>query len=1069
MLKHLFLSLCMLFVICGSATANNALWWEGEDLVKSDLPKSDIKQSDIVKVRLSNMDFLACFIKAKNDPIGKTYTIEYSLNIPEDSEYTLYAREYLRGLASPWSYRFDDGKWIKVTKEHPFMSGTLTELSPNNVNLVWCEYGKQKLTKGKHKFEIKIFEKETKGYTVAFDAFLLSDTPFKPNIANGWRKPDLLSKYEFVIPYHWLEGESSKTNNFSNSLNEITSESEYLSANKWLVCNENGGNATKTYKAEWNFISQMHGIFNLWIREYDKKNSSPFSYKINDGSWMKSSNNLPQFDLLTFDKNTSCGWVSYGRVNLIEGENTFKIKCNTPLADGKIKLAIDSILFIADSSYTPHGKVKPGETLPIQKGWFALTSSKDEKKSNSVFKKMSLNESQSGSHGACKVGKNGFEFEDGTKVKFWGMNVYEQIKMDDALLDAFVADAALRGINLFRVNGPLCSADKPYLGKVDPYLLNRLFYFIAACKKNGIYVALANYNPKDYYISRKDHSHPYGMLYYSKNFRKKYKKWARFLLKENPYTQLAICDDPTVVWFEIKNGDDILSDSLERISPKEKEKLEKKYTKWLLEEYGESSQIILSWSSPQKLHPVITEDGSIGNYTFRLFPYSKYEKNIIQDKRFDYLNKRKIDQLKFISKNYDKVNKELISYLKKKCQFKGAISVGNSSPVNPSVLNAVDAHIKVRGDIIAYNRFVKPIMPEDMTKPLLPGSFLKSSSVLRNPFLSPVIKPSVKNKANVVTETAWMYPNACRGESVPFVAAYASLQGHDTYLWYMANSKIWSGRLNKFSTQTPSILGQFPGYALMFRRGDISEAKPVLHYQLNYNDVLSLKDNKFDIDSLKTQTTLKKIPKYSKDELNPFALLVGKVDCYFAKKSSDRTFVYQAKDFNKYVKSRKGIIKSLTNQLYLNFKKGQLTINSPKAQAFIGFTRKRLNKQLKDVTISMENSYGNVLVISIDNKPIASSSHIFIQAFTKEKNNGFEKEKVRNKNFYRTLNLGEFPVVVKNISAKVQFDNISSPDSWDIWSLDADGNRMNKLTSDSDDNLVVKLPEDSMYVELVKK
>ena len=1069
MLKHLFVSLCMLFVVCGSVSANNALWWEGENVVKSDLPKSDITHKNIVKERLSNMDFLTCFIKAKKEPIGKTFTVEYSLNMPENSEYTLYAREYLRSLSSPWSYRFDDGKWTKVTKDHPFMSGTLTELSPNNVNLVWCEYGKQKLTKGKHKFEIKISEKESLGYTAAFDAFLLTDSKFQPNIANGWRKPDFLSKYEFVTPYHWLEGENCKTNNFTNSLDEIPEESEYLSADKWLICNEKNGNATKLYKAEWNFIAQMNGTFNLWIREYDKKQESPFSYKINNGTWVKSSNNFPQFDLLTFEKNTSCGWVSYGKVNIVEGKNTFKIKCNTPLVDGSIKLAIDSILFIADSSYTPHGKVKPGKKLATQKGWFALTNPQNENNSKSVFKKMSLNESRSGKHGACKVGKNGFEFEDGTKVKFWGMNVYEQIKMDNASLDEFVADAALKGINLFRVNGSLSSSDKPYLGKVDPFLLDRLFYFISACKKNGIYVALANYNPKDYFISQKDKSHPFGMLYYSKNFRKKYKKWARFILKENPYTQLAICDDPTVAWFEIKNGNDILNDSLETISPKEKEKLEKKYTKWLFKKYGESSQIIQSWSSPQKLHPVITEDGSVGNYIFRLFPYSKYDKNIIQDKRFDYLNKRKIDQLKFISKNYDKVNKELIDYLKNKCQFKGSISVGNSSPVNPTVLNAIDAHIKVQGDIIAYNRFVKPKMPEDMTKPLLPGSFLKSKSVLRNPFLSPVIKPSLKNKANVVTETAWMYPNACRGEAVPFIAAYASLQGHDTYLWYMANSKNWSSRLNKFTTQTPSILGQFPGYALMFRRGDISEAKPVLHYQLNYNDILSLKGNKFDIDNLKDQSTLKKIPKYTTNQLNPFALLVGKVDCYFAKKKSDKTFVYQAKDFNKYVKTKKGIIKSLTNQLYLNYKKGQLTINSPKAQAFIGFTKKKLNKQLKDVTISMDNPYGNVLVISIDNKPIATSSHIFIQAFTKEKNNGFEKEKVRNKNFYRIVKLGEFPIVVKNISAKVQFDNFTSPNSWDIWSLDANGNRMNKLTSASNDNLVVELPEDSMYIELIKK
>ena len=1069
MLKRQFVLFYVLFVVCTSVIAGNAVWWEGEDAVKNNLPKSDINLSDVATTRLSNFNWISYFKKAEKEPIGKSYNIEYSIEVPEDSEYSLYVRECLRGVASPWSYRFDDGKWNEVNKDHAFISGTLTEVSSKNINLVWSKYGKEKLTKGKHKLEIKISEKKAKGYAVAFDAFLLSDEAFQPNITNGWRKPDLLSKYEFVTPYYWLEGEKNKENNFSNSIKEIPEESEYLSADKWLVCDEIPNTPSKKFKSEWTFTSQMSGTFFLWIREYDKKNESSFSYRINTDSWVLTSNKSAQFGTLQFTENASCGWVSYGKITLKEGENTFKIKSNTPLANGRVKLAIDSILFIADSNYTPHGKFKPGKIPNIPEGWFALSETKNTNKTESIFTKMYLNEKRTNRHGFCKSGKNGFEFEDGSKARFWGMNVYDQIKMGNSSIDAFVKDAALRGINLFRIKGSLCNLEKETFGKVDPFLLDRLFYFIGACRKNGIYVALANYNPSDYVVSKKDKSHPYGMLYYSKNYRKKYKKWAKFLLKENPYTQLAICEDPTIVWFEINNDDGVLNDALEQISSKEKEKLEKKYTKWLFDKYGESSQIIQAWSYPQKLHPIITQDGNVGNYTFRLFPYSKYNKNIIKDGRFDYLNKRKIDQLKFISKIYDKVNKELVKFIKKKCLFKGSVSVGNSTPVNPEILNAVNVHMKIQGDIIACNSFVKPLMPEDITKPLLPGSFLKSYSILRNPFLSPVIKPIVKNKANVVTETAWMYPNSYSGESIPFISAYASLQGHDAYLWYMSDSNIWAGRLKTLSTQVPSVLGQFPGYSLMFRRGDIAEAKPVLHYQLNYNDVLSLKDNQFDMESLKNQVTLKKVPKYDKNQLNPFAFLVGKVDCYFAKKKNDKTFIYQAKDFKKYVKTKKGTIKSLTNELYLNYRKGQLTINAPKAQAFIGFTGKKLNKHLKDVSISMNNSYGNVLVISIDNKPIKSSSHIFIQAFSKEKNNGFKKEKVRNKNFYRTVKLGGYPVIVKNISATVVFDNIDSPDNWEIWKLDRNGYRTEKLTSASNDTLTVELPEDSMYIELKKK
>jgi len=1070
MLKCFGTMFCILMVAGCSVFADSAVWWESENFTKSTFPEANKIEKDLSNTKLSKLKWLSCSVKKPKDDI-KDFSAEYVINVPEDGEYTFYAREYLRSLASPWAYRFDTEKWQNVDKSHTFISGTLTNLGPKDVTLLWCRYNTIKLKKGKHKFEIKIFPKENGEFVAGFDLFFLTDTAFTPDISNGWRKPEIMSQYEFITPYIWLEGEASLENNFKDNLKVIPRESDKLSDNKWLLCNLAENNSNTEFKSEWKFTIQMTGTYYLWIRELGKNTESPFSYKINNSYWMESSYKLPSFDYEALTETVSSCWVLYGEVALKEGDNKFKIKFSKPGVNGEIKVAIDSILLIADKNYVPHGKEKPGIAKKIPSDWFACQhTDKVKHDGESLFQKMSLNEKPAGCHGFCKVGKDGFEFEDGTKPKFWGINVYNQLKMNDEYIEKFVENAAARGVNLMRVKGTLCDPNKDKFGKVDKYMLNRLFYFISVCHNHGVYVALANYDPNDYAISSKDKSHPYGMLYYSKRYRTLYKKWAKFLLKENPYNQLSICDDPTVVWFEIQNGDGLLNDNLEQIPAKTKEVFEKQFKKWLLQKYGESSQIIQRWSSPQKLHPITQKDGSTGHYVFRMFPYKEYAKNIILNPRSDYLNKRKKDQLTYVSSKMEKINKQLIKHIKNKCQFKGAVSTGNGKVIDQEIIGAVDTYLKNTGDIVSSTSFVNPLKPENMNKQLLPETtFLKSYSILKNPFRSPIIRPIVKNKATVVSETNWRFPNACRGESVPFIAAYSSLQGHDTYLWYMADDIKWQNAITKNGVQTPAILGQFPGYALMFRRGDIKEGKYILHYQLNYKDILDLKGNGFDLKPLKKQLKLIDIPEYEKESLNPFAFMIGRIDCFFTKNQNYKTFVYEPENLGKYIKKKKGTVKSITKELTLNWKKGQLTINSPKAQAFVGFTGKKMRKSLKDITLSMQNIFGNILVISLDDKPISKSSHILIQAFTKERNTGWKTEKVTEKNFRRLNALGGYPILVSNVRANVQFNSLSTSDAWKIWKLDSDGYRTEELQWTNKDNALLELPEDSMYVELIRK
>ena len=1071
MLKYIVIAVCSVIFINSAILAGSATWWEGESAAKNDFVKSDWLDKTIKKTRLSKMQWLSCYVKTDDADKKESYSAEYEIEVPADGEYNFWAREFYRRTGSPWKFRFDDGKWTEVKKDHPYKN--LADLGRDR-SLVWCDYGKVKLTKGKHKFELQISERPGKGFQAGFDAFLLTEEPFSPD---GWQKPDVLSASEYIGTYLWLEGEDGE-NNFKNKGGKVIGKSPQLSKKKWLVCSTSSGDdPADGFVAKWKFISPIGASFYLWIREFNKKEESPFLYRLNEGKWKKSLPSMSAFDRVDLTKETSLCWVNYKKVYVQEGENTLEIKINGENKKGDIKLAIDCIL-LSMEPYFPQGKLKPDTKIIPTKGSFVFRPLGDSlsTKNVSAFDLRKLNDSKTGAHGFLKVDDKGFVFADGTRPRFWGVNVYDPIKMGDDSIEFFVKQLAKFGVNLIRIKGSLCNPDTKKFGVCDPELLDRLFFFLAECQKNGVYVVLANYNPSDYVITPSDgyegytkketHVHPCGLLYINEKYRRTYKKWAKFLRKRNPYNNLRLYKDPTIAWFEIQSGKGILSDNFTKLPKAQKTILDKRFNAWLKKRYGDLPYALRSWSTAKKYHPVKEEDGRKGARCYRILPFGEFKRSVLTNEDQNHFNKRKMDQMRFITEFGNEINNGLIDYLRKECKFKGLISVGSSSTAAPLILGGIDAYMKSQGKIISGSAFINPWKPKNLNKVLKTGSFIESKTVLKNPFLSPVIRPVYKGNANVVSEVSWSFPNKYRGEAVPFVSAYASLHGSSTYLWYKADSNAWISRLGKNTVQSPATMGMFPGYALMFRRGDIKEGRAVISQKLSLEDVYGLQGDGLYLKKFMKKKKIGKLSDFNGLN-NPFAYLIGKVECELVLKG--KNFKMNNLPVSKFVDSKKGTVKSSTGELKLNYKYGQLTINTPKSQALIGFTSKKSTAKLKDVNIKLTNRFGNVLVISLDNKPIAKSGHLLIQSFTEEMNNGWKTEKVPKESFSRLISLGDAPIVVKKIAAHVSFRNIKKA-GWKMWELDPNGYKVKEiLPLANSQNISVDLPKNALYVELKKQ
>ena len=1073
MIKRHFIAVAFFCVLAiTDLSAANGVWWEAENAVKNDFTTTKWLSDITPATKLSKEKWLSCHIKPDTPAAKKEFTAVYEINVPADSEYTFWAREFYRPLASPWQFRFDDGKWSKSPKSQPIHD--MTDLKQER-SLVWCEYGRFKLTKGKHTFEIKVLPRaNNKGFVSAFDCFLLTDAPFKPN---GWIKPKVLAQYGYIGTHVWLEGENA-SNNFTNkSKSDIPEKSKELSNGEWLVCSRDSDSDDETvFTAKWNFKLPLSAPYHVWMRELTKKNESTFEYRFNGSKrWRTSSSELPVLDDISIDGNVSACWINYKQIYLNEGNNTLEVRVSRKNRFGNVLLALDCICISLDP-FSPQGKLKPDSKISPPKGYFAFMPNAVPAPPNetSPISLRSLNEKISGSHGFCSLDSKGLVFNDGTRPRFWGVDCYEPMTASKENVDTYAAKLASLGVNLVRVNGSLCSRETGEFGVCDKYLLDKLFYFIYACKSNGIYVALANYSPEDYVFAKdsgydgynESGTHPYGLIYISSKYRRKYKSWARFLRQRNPYTRMRLCDDPTIVWFELQNDDSLFGDNFTKIPEAQKRILAKQYDNWLLKRYGDRRFVLHAWGIPQKYQPVLDEDGlRTSRQCFVLLPPASFKKSVIDDPKTDYMNKRKTDQLIFLMKLKREVDNDLISYLRHKCKFKGVICAGGSSTSARKVLGPIENLLNSESGLIARSAVYKPDIQGENAS-FAAGTSFRSRTALRNPLSSPLVFPDYQGKTTVETIASWPLPNKYRAEAVPLMASYLSLHGVDAVLWYDNQSPDWVSRLRRNSVFCPAVAGAFPGYALMFRRGDVSEGVTVAMRRFTEKSLTRLSGAPIDYSNKIGPMNVSDL-KSLKGEINPSASLVGKIDFVFGGKGSNSSV--KTKLLRRNINRKKGYIRSSTGELLLNYKKGYLKVNTPRAQAFVGFFPKGKFVRLSNLVAKINDKYGSILAISLDKAPISTSKHILLQFFCEEKNLGWKIEKIPGDPYRKIIDIGSAPIVAKIVKGTVLLKGVDKA-GWKAYKLDVNGYRAGELPlASKSSQLKIRLPADTFYVELQRK
>lgn len=160
------------------------VWWEGERPEKTNFRTKN--WMDVESDRLSGGRWLST--STDKLPVEGAYTAQYSVEVPEAADYTLWVREFGKAWGSPSWWRFDEGEWRHTSRDLKTLE---SESVGKNLSVGWHRYAVVSLTAGRHAFEVKVDESRTLGkpdkvaendYLIAFDAFLLT-TSDKPPLA----------------------------------------------------------------------------------------------------------------------------------------------------------------------------------------------------------------------------------------------------------------------------------------------------------------------------------------------------------------------------------------------------------------------------------------------------------------------------------------------------------------------------------------------------------------------------------------------------------------------------------------------------------------------------------------------------------------------------------------------------------------------------------------------------------------------------------------------------------------------------------------------------------------------
>ena len=566
-----------------------------------------------------------------------------------------------------------------------------------------------------------------------------------------------------------------------------------------------------------------------------------------------------------------------------------------------------------------------------------------------------LNEVPAGKRGFVGIRKGHLAFADGTRVRFWGSDfVGPNHFMDKAQADAVASRLAKLGVNLMRLHMPdaawseknLFDSQAADTQSFDAPRLDQLDYLLAALKRHGIYLYVdfmvaRRFRDGDGVEGAKDlEDGAKGVVHFDPRIIALNKKYAHDLLSHvNPYTGLALKDDPAYVASEIVNESSIFSGFGEHKFPEAYfQQLQRRFE--AQGGQGELSRFKFDWET-QKLVPLRAPENAEAS-------------------------------LRFLYKLVAASDLDMQAFLKKLAPHALLTGSNMGLPVlgnlrSDALLDHMDTH--------AYWDHPQIWNVEGGWANVAIAPFDNKAQLL-NPFQGSLLfnlaHAAVEGKPLLVTEWNDCVPNEFRLEGPLLMAAYGSLQDWDGLLQFdFSNSLPGSTALGNFGINTrPDNEPLYQAGALIFRSALLQPATQTV--------VEPVSDAQVFANGMQSPWLFE----------NPWLPYVAKVAKRFtgaqAGARADLTSLQGLYD------RQHKTLTSTTGEERLDYGHGILRLDSPQVQGLCGAigTGQELGSGGLKVDLTQRQPWAAVLALSLDGKPLRQAAKAVLVAVARAENSG---------------------------------------------------------------------------------
>ena len=753
---------------------------------------------------------------------------------------------------------------------------------------------------------------------------------------------------------------------------------------------------------------------------------------------------------------------------------------------------------------TPSARIEATFAADDPASW-AFTPAHDNFSSEALFDLRPMNESVAGERGFIHVTPAGdFCLGDGTPVRFWAVNFEPRVPLSDGELAYAARFLAKRGVNLVRWHGflnpkvpgsdafcqpPLGAADPlppgttvPPLDELDRAQREECWRLVAALRREGIYLTLSPYWAVNF-----KHAHRWGLpagvgadrdaqglLFFEPRMQAAYRQWLRdWLLPPNPHTGIPLAQDPAVAVISFQNEDSLLFWTVDLLTDAAKHLLAQRFGAWLAQKHGSLAQARAAWGTGAAASADDWEHGVPA-----LLRLDEYVQGPASARAA-----RLADQLEFYATTMRDFNAGIARYLREDLGVRCVLNAGNWRTANGEHLNDAERWSYLPAEAVAVNHYyTAPHVGPDSGWSVRIGHRFASVSALRRADAIPAALRQIEGRPMLVTESAWVPPNLYRSEGPLTMAAYQSLTGVDAFYWFAFQYADWTpptliggfyrGAF-KWTSQTPDTLGLFPGAALLFRRGDARRGAPVLRETRLLAQVWAAQPPALNeepgYDPNRDPGNWN--PRAGSGRISSLAYLVGPVQVNYT--TDPQAAKVTAADLTPWLDPARGIVRANTGEITLDYHRGLLAVDTPRAQGVAGFFPDGGRPlATTDCRITVGNPYAQVLAVALDDAPLQESTRILVQLGTVSRPTGWQTQPARltedeapeSVSGEEVVALGGPPWRIERLRGTIAIKN---PHLRRATVCDANGMPMAEVgASRSGDFFTVTLPTDALYVVL---